>query len=248
MKTRRQRPPTTSASSTSTSGSLAASRCLDVCLQWAHRTHSLRKKSGRAPTLGTAADAGARRHESCRSSIASAHVPVCALRPARRRGGRGRGRAGSPRARGAASRPARAAGRPRGGARAAASSGPGRTARSRSWARSRRPPRTPRRRLRSAARGTARGPSASRIEALSGSRSRALLSGTIAAWWSPWSSSSQPALVEVVDALHRPHFSAPPAQLLDGVEDRLGDLAPCRRAATWRSLGRRCRRGGASGS
>ena len=74
-----------------------------------------------------------------------------------RRGGRDRDRRDSPRARDAASRPAPAAGRPRDGGRAAASSGRGRTARSRWSACSRRQPGTPPPRPRSAVRETGPG-------------------------------------------------------------------------------------------
>ena len=124
MNTRRQRPPTTSASSTSTPARSAARRALDICLQRGHRLDSLRKKSGRRP-LSVLLPAPARRHESCPSSIASGRAP--GMQPsgaARRRGARGRGTAGSRRARAAASTPAPAACRPRDGVPAAASSGP----------------------------------------------------------------------------------------------------------------------------
>ena len=88
------------------------------------------KKAGGRP-LSVLLSELASRHESCRSSIASGPARVSRLRPARRRAARDRGRACSRRARGAASTRARAAGRPRDAAPSAASSGPGRRARSR---------------------------------------------------------------------------------------------------------------------
>src|SRR5438552_2806069 len=57
MYTRRQSPPTTSASSTSTSGSLRASRVSISPCNVVIESAPLRKKSGRAPTFGTTAGA-----------------------------------------------------------------------------------------------------------------------------------------------------------------------------------------------
>ncbi len=153
MNTRSERPPSTSASSTSTSGSLSARRLsISVCMGVIELA-PLRKKSGRAPTFGTATGVCTpARKLSVEHSIGPlARERLClhgrrfdgardaTLRRRARRAARDRGRRGSPRARGAASTPARAAGRPRDGAPAAASSGPGRTARSRWSACSRRP-------------------------------------------------------------------------------------------------------------
>src|SRR5207245_1318837 len=59
MNTRRQLPPTTSASRTSTSGSLRASRASICACSDVMDLLPLRKKSGRAPTFGTAAGADA---------------------------------------------------------------------------------------------------------------------------------------------------------------------------------------------
>ena len=81
---------------------------------------------------------------------------------------RGRGRTGSPRAPGAGTRRAPAGGAPRRGGRAAGASARGRTARSRSSARARRPPRTRRAPPRSARAWKQARPSASRIDVFSG--------------------------------------------------------------------------------
>src|SRR2546430_11589275 len=129
MKTRSVLPPTTSASSTSTSGSADARRdsicgCIGVI-----DVLPLRKKSGPAPTLGAASDARAPARKLLLENSIGAPAPGELEGPMRERsllssGGRhdahGRGTGGSPRAQDAASTRARAAGTPRDGGRAVA--------------------------------------------------------------------------------------------------------------------------------
>src|SRR4051794_37460125 len=77
MKTRRQRPPSTSASSTSMSGSLWASRCsISVCSAFIFFVDPVpyAKRAGVRP-LSVLLPALARRHESCASRIAPGSAP-----------------------------------------------------------------------------------------------------------------------------------------------------------------------------
>src|SRR5438067_8125635 len=131
MKTRSVLPPTTSASSTSTSGSADARRdsicgCIGVI-----DVLPLRKKSGPAPTLGTASDARAPARKLLLENSTGAPAPGEVEGPMQKRsrlssGGRhdahDHGTGGSPRAPDAASTRAPAAGTPRDGDRVAASS------------------------------------------------------------------------------------------------------------------------------
>src|SRR6476661_6405858 len=80
MKTRRQRPPSTSARSTSVSGWLVARRVsISLCsaLIVLVGLGPYAKKAGGRP-LSVLLPAPRRRHESCQSSIASARLPISA--------------------------------------------------------------------------------------------------------------------------------------------------------------------------
>ena len=224
MNTRRQRPPTTSARSTSTSGSLSARRLsMSVCSVVIDLTPYAKKAGGRP--LSVLLPAPARRHESCRSRIAaapSAHSAAQARCGVAARtfavqpvvGALGGQRAGQ-RERLAGLAVA---------SRAAASSGPGRTARSRWWAcceataselrggafvalgvKQRAPERL-----------ADRGLVGLEVARLAQRHDRGLVVAVVEQLAAP--------LVEVVDALHRTQFNRLLAQAPDGVEDRVGDL------------------------